>query len=363
MSAKFCHMLVVLALLIVAHPALADEAKPPKFPFPVEIDKSKGKTGDYPNRIRDRRFGIWYVYVPGGKYQIGSNERSDSRSIEVTLSGFYISEKRVSCAQIAEIFKEEFTPIDLANGMKQFLFLKDSKGWAAEETADTVRGAAVGDIFLRGGGWLPMWTTRWMPISSGLSERAGKFIESIDATSAGDKKRPAKERVPVFKLTPKQREEAEQIVAAFNKELAAFRARGDAAYEKVTFGQAADCASKCGVSLPTEAQWEAAARLHAAKRIQLDGMLDKFVEWCSDYYAFDYFHRKDDFRDPKGPPRGRLTDEQLRHLGGSSFGISNRRNARRCIVFKGLAPENRFYGYNDCPFTTTSTIRLVFNPE
>src|SRR5215813_7891642 len=120
MSGRIYNVVVVLLLFIDAHPARADEPKTPKFPFPVEIDKSRGKTGIYPNRVQDRRFGIWYIYVPGGKYQIGSNERSDSRSIEITLSGFYISEKRVSCAQMAGIFKDEFGSIDVTKGIKHF---------------------------------------------------------------------------------------------------------------------------------------------------------------------------------------------------------------------------------------------------
>jgi formylglycine-generating enzyme required for sulfatase activity len=357
---------------------VAEEQEKPKFPFHVEVDKSKGSSGVHPNRIRDRDTGMWYVYVPGGKYQIGSNERSDSKAIEVTLKGFYISEKRISCAQIAEQFKSEFTPFDVQRiekfikagreGMetlaRELLGGKIPKDWqdySVEEMESDIWGGMVFSIFLRRGVW-PLWQAGWIKTSQELDARVDAFRDSLPEGQRSPTGPRGKSVWHPPKLTARQKDEAKQIILQYSKEIQAFRTQGDSPYQGSSFSQAGDLAAKFRASLPTEAQWEVAARLHAAKRIQLDGMLDFLMEWCSDYYAYDYFQRRDSFRDPKGPPRGRLNQEQLR--GGSSFGISRKWFAKRVHVLRGREVDLRDYGYNGAPFgNPLTTIRLVINPD
>ena len=102
------HALWLCCLCVALGPVTSRAAdKEPAFPFPVEIDNDKGKTGIYPNRVHDRDTDMWYVYVPGGKYRIGSNQQPDSKSIEVTMTGFYISGKPVSCARYGRYLDKE----------------------------------------------------------------------------------------------------------------------------------------------------------------------------------------------------------------------------------------------------------------
>jgi formylglycine-generating enzyme required for sulfatase activity len=392
MSLSRYRFLGVFCLAVAVSHASADEQDEAKFPFPVEVDKAKGNTGIHPNRIRDRDTGMWYVYVPGGKYQIGSNKRSDSKAIEVTLTGFYISEKRVSHAQIAQQFETELTPFDIERIEKimkagkegdekllrellgrseipkeyqDYLVERLRKEWqdySVEEMESAVWIGMVYSIFFRRPIWPALWKPGLMHPSEELDSRVDEFLHSLDEAQGTTEPRREKQKSKPVKLTAKQLNEAKQIILQYNKEVQAFRAQGDAPYQGTSYDQAAELAAKFRASLPTEAQWEVAARLHAAKRIQLDGMLDFLMEWCSDYYAYDYFQRRDGFRDPKGPPRGRLSQEQLR--GGSSFGIARKWFARRVHVLKGREVDLRFYGYNGAPFGEVfSTIRLVFNPD
>src|SRR4051812_5401525 len=109
MLGKSVHLFcLIAALLCLAFNRSAEQKTEARFPFPVEVDKARGKTGIYPNQVRDRNTGVWYVFVPGGKHRIGDAKHPDSKPIEVGLSGFYISERQVTYAQMAAHLEREF---------------------------------------------------------------------------------------------------------------------------------------------------------------------------------------------------------------------------------------------------------------
>ena len=112
----------------------------------------------------------------------------DTKAIEVTLTGFYISEKRVSCAQVTKQFESEFAPFDIEHieklmkagregietltrellGGKEIL--KEYKSYTVEEMESDVWIGMVYTISFRRGVW-PLWGPGWMRPSQELGTR------------------------------------------------------------------------------------------------------------------------------------------------------------------------------------------------
>jgi formylglycine-generating enzyme required for sulfatase activity len=368
------------------------------FPFPVEVDKTKGKTGIYPNRIQDRDSGTWYVFVPGGKYQLGSDRQRDSKPIQVTLTEFYISERQVSYGQIARHIERQLQ--EAMKGVESNI-AKDATPAQAQDARLVAEVKAITII------------QRWWPKDLKLDIDSGDFLESAPGVLERNRKWEAlrgqkmsaaklqgmlecltelkkelaawnrdmkatrglvaREAAVKSTLTPEQREQARKIRAAFKERIAA-TSRGDEPYPTAHYLDARLYATSHGVSLPTEAQWEAAAQLLEAKRLQLEGMFDPILEWCSDYYAHDYYHRRDDLKDPQGPRRPRISPEQLHEeFYDSGLGLGRRLIARDMRVLRGGDRSTRAYGragekdllglpYEDS-FRRAKGIRLVYNPR
>jgi hypothetical protein len=173
-----------------------------------------------------------------------------------------------------------------------------------------------------------------------------------------------------LQLTDELRHEVRKVIMTYQGRLkvlqvrdTAFGSENLAGFRKVGYSQACEVAEWARASLPTEAQWEVAARLQAAGRLSADEMQDHVLEWCCDYYAHDYFHRTGDFADPKGPQTGRLSKEQLRKLTDSGIGIVAKLKGRRFHVLRGGDLDSRHYGYFGDLCLHPPGIRLAIIPK
>lgn len=374
-----------------------DKHAGPSSPFPIAVDKTKGNSGIYPNRVQDRDTLTWYVFVPGGKFAVGSDKHKDSKPIQVTVSEFYISEKQVSYRQIAQYIERQFQeamkdvdsriPKDAtlaqaqdARKVAEVMAISIVSGWWPNE----LRLESDPDSFLQS---LPTALERekkWQDLRAHKTgfEKVQLTLEALrelktrlaaqNRDMEAAQKLLAQEAALKVTLSAEQRDQASKIVAAF-KGRVAVTSRGEAPYRTAHYLDARGFARSRGVSLPTEAQWEIAARLHEAKRLDLEGMFDEILEWCADYYAHDYYNRKDDFRDPQGPRRSRFSDEQLqKEFYDSGLGLGRRLVARDMRVLRGRDSTTRDYGragesdllglpYVDS-FRRSKGIRLVYNP-
>ena len=271
----------------------AEVVKQHRFPFPVEIDAKAGKTGEYPNRVKDRRTGTWLVFVPGGKYKIGTDKRPDSKVIEVTLSGFYISQAQVGGEAFAKAYLAEWER-ELAS------FIEDLAQDEELNLPKKLTPAAAADLRLVCSYWSftlsPPWSSSFLGGLSGWDisfdvvgfDDAEKKLEALSAVQ--DKR--VEEGKPAVPLTPAERKVLEETDAAIRQCIRKAGVDQESAVRRVSYEGAKGYVASQGLSLPTEAQWEVAAKLTRSKRAPLKGMFDEVLEWCSNHYPKDAIRRK-----------------------------------------------------------------------
>jgi len=354
-------LLLVLAVHTLAsgNQTRAEESKPARtdgrFPFPVLIDESAGTTRGFPNRVQDHHTGMWYRFVPGGAYQIGSDQLKDSKEIEVELSSFYISETCVSVGQIAQFLIHELKhSMDEKNfAMDQELteMFKKIKQLPEPQQQDYLLYIQMCNYDLP----LSLFWRDFFKITPSLHKDFEKQFASIESDRIGD-----------FKLTPEQRAVFKKVLSSLISHLSKLQSN-HTPYGEAYHLRASSYAEYCHADLPTEAQWEAAARLSQAGQLKVKNMLGDHLEWCSDRYAYDYFQRKHGFKDPTGPRRSKLSEKQIdAEVPVSGLKIVTRIFARRLGVLRGETVSTRHYGsYHFLPppnFRKPNMIRLVVNP-
>lgn len=368
-------VLCVITMSVISSSVLcAEEAKSkhklPKFPFPVNIDKGEGETEGLPNRIQDKDSGMWYRLVPQGTYTIGSNKLADSKEIQVRLSPYYISETCVSYAQVAQyLLKELNKELEEKGRLEEtFSFIKEMPQALQADYQQLYQMWKLSS--------LEFYWEKMLRLDSTLAKKCNQEFSLAWQEATYKKKTIVYEfgnknffnEINVFKefkLSSEQKESFKKVIATLTKKLTQ-QQKNHSPYGHTLHENASEYAEFRGVSLPTEAQWEAAARLAATGKLKVANMVGHHREWCSDYYAYDYFKRKNHFDDPTGPLSGKLSgpknDSATPEPGLTFLSVAE----SFLVVLRGETGSKRQYRdktFFDFPanFKRPRRIRLVIN--
>lgn len=352
---------------------LAEESKSkrklPKLPFPVNIDKQAGETEGLPNRIQDNYSGMWYRLVPKGTYTIGSDKLADSKEIQVRLSPYYISETCVTYAQVAQYLLKELLSLDIITDLRESLvYNSDSEETKKmRESLNKLTPAQQKDYRLLYQMWeFPSLLGDWKKVISLDSKLYEEYKKALNSVIHDDtnKNKPEAEITDIYPINAKQKETFIKMMDALTKKLS--QQKSKTPYGHANGKMAWEYARSRGVRLPTEAQWEVAARLASAGNLKVENMLGNHQEWCSDYYAYDYFKRKVHFDNPTGPRRSKLSEQQIdNETVGSEFKFFTKIRAMSLRVLRGKTVTQRHSSSLNSRYHDTNrqprSIRLVIN--
>jgi len=325
----------------------AEDSKPDReegrFPFPIIIDADAGMSNRFPNRVQDQNTGMWYRFVPGGEYKIGSDQLEDSKEIKVELSSFYISETCVSVGQISKYLIHS-----LKHSMDEEGFTMDRKlSWMHNEIKqlpesqqqDYLLYFQMTEYYFN----ISLYWGDFFKLTPSLNEELEKQI-SLVGSEEYRKDMSEKEIMRAFKLSPLQRTVFKRVLSSLITHLSKLQSN-KSPYGEAYSAKATRYAEYCHANLPTEAQWEVAAQLSMAGKLKVKNMLGDHLEWCSDFYSYYYFQRKHDFKDPTGPRISKLSEKQLdAEVPVSGLKIITRIISRRLGVLRGETVSARHYG-------------------
>ncbi|WP_417385687.1 SUMF1/EgtB/PvdO family nonheme iron enzyme [Gimesia sp.] len=340
-----------------------------RFPVPVKVDTEAGQTDGLPNRVQNPSSGMWYALVPAGTYTIGSDQVWDSKKIQVQLSPYYISETCVTRSQLGP---------ELWKSLQQGDWLKTEEYAQTQQFPDELQAKfRLLDFMMTFEGEQGLWGGMLdlnPELTRAFDDDFQEFLNMpLNSENVEEEKEPTlEEMIQAIRLTARQKQTITRVKEAVATQLN-HPQRGPAPYDRASFDNAVTYAEWKGVDLPTEAQWEVAAQLAAADKLKVDQMVGKHWEYCSDYYAYDYFQRDDDFKDPAGPRKAKWSREQLEQEKkaepASSFGLFNwlSRVSVKILVLRGGCISGREYYPSKTRSSADSEkphrIRLVINPR
>jgi formylglycine-generating enzyme required for sulfatase activity len=334
---------VALVLALTASMvAAADEERPPKFPFPVEVDEAAGETKAWPNRVKDRVTGMQYRLVPDGKYVIGSDAFPDSKKITVQLSPYYISQRQVTYGQFQKFIKAKSQ-----RAWEEFVKDEIPKGTPQQQVDDIKLMTRVVEIIMP-----------WSPHLPGTfdSKKDSQLIGVFSKTKDG-------------RLSKEQRTFMTAYFADYDARVdKLLKERGAKPLGRCGFETALEFAKWRGADLPTEAQWEVAAELTQSGAFKTQGLFDDVLEWCGDYYSYKYFQRTTDFENPTGPLRGHLSRKRIEQTSSSRLRKGSSASSMRVLRGKGVSTRSfGRNGWREVLLLHSSSqkkgIRLVINPR
>lgn len=289
--------------------------------YTLEISKANAEQSVLVHTVSQIRL----VKISGGEYTIGTDQFADSMKVKVTLLPYWFGQSALSCVQVASILQQRFSTLP------------------SEPSMDRV---------LRFGS---------LPILDGMDDAYDEYYNLFEVNRTRD---------PDFESI------ASKTLDAFENEyLKTLRKLGDAEFDLADFELAVELAAAIGCQLPTEAQWEVAAKQGTNNTPADSKKADSLFEWCSDFYSFDSFQMMAGSRDPAGPKYGKLTADQLKKgVESSTPPFRAAWLSRRLQVLRAVSDPERSFGSpasmltgNSMHMRTGTTprrgVRLAFVPD
>ena len=323
----------------------------------------------HPQVIRDVEFGLCYELVKGGDFRIGDNNLSDSRSIEVTLSNYYISTTPACESHIAKYLVEgNAVAVAEINRLLKANDVVEMPDKYKEDWRDCISLIQFHTSYAQWPAIFDFDTDSRIVYEAWLVH----FIEISDSIEMSKVNVGGNVVLNPLEINAHQRLAVKESLNAIRDKLAEKVASGSRCFDQASFYNASEFAMEVGCRLPTEAQWEVAGRLSQQGNLgHVTGLLDESrLEWCRDFYSYQYYNRQSKLSDPQGPTRGELSEAQIdEQAADSQPEFATRMFARNIGVLRGQgSPTKRCFAsrlsaVRAIPFDPPRVIRLVIDAD